>query len=452
MQSSVGDQQQSSGPLGCAEALEALIVDDQVPAMMPLARRLWPICRSITGPGVRETLDIIGEKIDLTRLQTASGEKVHDWTVPPEWIIRDAFIANEDGERIVDFANNNLHVVGYSTPVDEHLTRDELDQYLHSIPEQPDAIPYVTSYYQKRWGFCISQNQRAALPSGLYHCKIDSELREDGCLDFAESTSAGEQKAEVFFSTYVCHPSLANNELSGPLVATTLFSILKGMSYKRLSYRLALTTETIGTLCYLKLRGKELLSRMRSGYVITSVGDDGPFTYQKPRNNDPATCKVTAHALRFMELDRTVRTHEYRSESEERQYCSPGYDLPVVRFSRTNFDEYPSYHTSLDNLDFISEHGLRRSLIAVLRICQTHELDMVLVRTNPFGEPQLGKRGLYHSGRAGIDEFTTKMLAMLSYCDGKHSLVDIADKHAWPVWTLIPVVKAAFQHELIRLA
>ena len=438
--------------LSGAIAIGERLANDEIPLIEPLMRRLWPICRSLTGPGVRETLDIIGEHVPLKRRRFASGSDIYDWTVPPEWRIRDAYILNEAGERIVDFRVNNLHVIGYSEPADVVLDLDGLQQHLESLPELPDAIPYVTSYFDRRWGFCMTHRQRKTLRQGTYRCVIDADLDPDGYLDVADTVLPGASATSVFFSTYCCHPSMANNELSGPAVQTALFEVLGATAGLRMSYRGAFTTETLGTLCYLSEVGEELRRTVVGGAVMTCVGDDGPFTYVRPRRRGSEAARVIEHALRHAADGRTVQVADYSPVgSDERQYCSPGFDLPIGSISRGRFD-YPGYHTSLDNFDGVSEVGLKRSLRALLLVCQAFEMNLFPVRTNPYGEPQLGRRGLYRSHRLGMELRSERLLDILTWADGTNNMIDIAEVSGCPVWLLLDGLKVLCDQDLVRLA
>lgn len=412
-----------------------------------LLARLFPICRSLTGDGVRETLRVLQEIVPLTTHEIASGEKCFDWEVPNEWNIRDAYVKDERGERVIDFQQSNLHVVGYSTPFHGQLTLAELRPHLHTLPEQPDAIPYITSYYRPTWGFCLRHRDLAKLTSQRYEVCIDSRLAP-GHLTYGEFRIAGESEKEILLSTYVCHPSMANNELSGPILTALLARELKARR-NAYSYRILFLPETIGALAYLSRHLEEMRARTVAGYVVTCVGDAGEFSYLRSRGETAAVDRVTEHVLRhavgkfrlFDFLDRG---------SDERQYGAPGVDLPVGSLMRTKYGEYPEYHTSLDDLSLVKPAELARSL-QMYRTCLEVLEKNRFYRVTTLGEPQLGRRGLY-------PELSTKesagqvraILNILAYADGAHDLVAIAEKLRCPAWELFPIVDKLVAAELLR--
>lgn len=391
--------------------------------------RLWPICRSITGNGVRETLQILSELIPLEQHEIPSGTEVFDWTVPKEWNIKDAYILTPSGNKIADFKKNNLHVVSYSTPVNKKVSYEELIQHLHTLPEQPDAIPYVTSYYKEKWGFCISHNDFIALEkSGEYIVVVESTL-EAGHLTYGECILPGESKEEIFFSTYICHPSMANNEISGPLAAAFLYQKIASLPNRKYTYRFVFIPETIGAICLLKNRGEHLKAHMHAGFVLTCCGNKDHFHYKRSRRGNSITDKAVEHFLVQNENDFFIRN--FRPDgSDERQYCSPGLNLPVGSLMRTPYYEYKEYHTSNDNKSFIDFDALSGSIDAHLHLVQILELNGTYLNTIMNCEPQLGKRDLYPSSLSPSDsrEFIDMVLHLLNYSDGEHDLIDIANK------------------------
>jgi len=408
-------------------------------SMYALVARLFPICRSITGEGVRQTLRILAEDLPgLTIHEIPSGTRAFDWVVPPEWNVREAYLLDPTGRRIIDFAVSNLHLVGYSVPVRRKISLKELQGHLHSLPDLPEAIPYVTSYYEERWGFCLSDRQRSALAEGEYTVVIDSELKP-GSLTYGELRIPGEREEEVFFSTYVCHPSMANNELSGPAVATHLARWLLS-ERRRYSYRLVFVPETIGSLTYLSLHLDEMKRRIIAGYNVTCVGDERVFSYLPSRQEDSLADRAALHVLKHLHPE-FVRYSFLDRGSDERQYNAPGVDLPVASVMRSKYGTYPEYHTSLDDLNLVTPAGLQGSLEVLQRCVECIEGDDRLAPT-VLGEPQLGRRGLYPtlSTRESARQVRT-MMNLLAYCDGKRTLLEIAEKIGVPMWDLIPTAR-----------
>jgi len=407
-------------------------------AMHNLAARLFPICRSITGPGVRETLRILQEFIPIQVHEVSTGTQVFDWTVPREWVIRDAFIADSTGRRIVDFKRNNLHVFGYSTPVDREMNLAELDEHLLSLPDQPDAIPYVTSYYKERWGFCLTHRQRLELKEDTYRVFIDSELK-DGSLTYGECVFPGESKKEVFLSTYICHPSMANNELSGPVVTTFVAKWIQ-TEPRRYTYRVVFIPETIGSLTYLSRHLEHLQKHVIAGFNISCVGDERAFSCVSSRYSNTLADKIARHVLGFMSPNYV--THSFLDRgSDERQYCSPRVDLPLVGLCRSKYGTYPEYHTSLDNLGLVTPNGLAGGYEMVRRCLEALEGN-AYYRVNCIGEPCLGKRGLYPtlSTKHSADNVKV-MMDFIAYADGTNALISIADTIGVSVWDLFPIVE-----------
>lgn len=413
--------------------------------------RLWPILRSITGEGVRMTHAILGELVPLERIELPSGTPIFDWTVPREWLVREAYAIDPRGDRILDIADNNLHLIGYSAPFQGTISRQDLDAHLFSLPAQPDAIPYLTSYYQERWGFCLSQRQRDALPEGSYKVVIDTEFT-DGSLTLSEAVIPGESDDEVLISTYTCHPSMANNELSGPLVSAFLARQIAAWPRRRLTYRFVFGPETIGTIAYLWLRGEHLKRRMVAGYVVTCVGLDRPFTYQRSQRGNTVADRCAMHALETLGLPFNFRDF-HPTGSDERQYCSPGFDLPVGSLLRGSYIEYPEYHTSLDNKSLISFDALRGSVRALEKICRTLDANVAYRNLFPYGEPNLGKRNLYPMFRAAEQrEWVRAILWFLNQSNGSRDLIEISDRSGIPLDRLHEAATACLEKGLVEVS
>jgi aminopeptidase-like protein len=389
--------------------------------------RLWPILRSLTGEGVRETHDILSELAPLERIEVPSGTQVFDWVVPQEWVVREAYVVAPDGRRILDVADHTLHLVNGSVGFRGTLPRAELDEHLHSLPEQPEAIPYVTSYYEPRWGFCLSQRERDALPDGDYEVVIDAE-HVDGSLTIGEALLPGETEDEVLISTYTCHPSLANNELSGPLVAAFLYRRLAALERRRLTYRFVFVPETIGAIALLARHGERWRERLVAGFVVTCIGDPAPFTLKHSRRGDTLADRAALHVLRAR--DPELRVHDFfPSGSDERQYCSPGFNLPVASVMRSMYATYPEYHTSLDDRSFVSFDAMAESVDAYAEILGVVDRARRFRNLAPFGEPQLGRRGLYATlGEKGSSASSADIRWVLNFSDGEHDLLAIAER------------------------
>ncbi len=405
-----------------------------------LATRLFPITRSITGDGVRETLRILGEHLPgLTVHEVPSGTRVNDWVVPPEWNVREAYVLDPAGDRIIDFKRHNLHLVGYSIPIHKKVSLAELQEHLYSLPGQPDAIPYITSYYKERWGFCVTHAQRQTITQeGEYTVVIDSDLR-DGSLTYAELLIPGERDEEIFFSTYVCHPSMGDNELSGPTVTTFLTKWLLAAP-RKFSYRIIFIPETIGSITYLSRNLDEMKRRVVAGYNVTCVGDDRAWSYLPSRRENTPADRAALHVLAHLHPDFICYSYLDRG-SDERQYCAPGVDLPVASVMRSKYGTYPEYHTSLDDLNLITPSGLQGTYEALQKCVECLEADERL-RVTVLCEPQLGKRGLYPTLSTKETAAQVRdMMNLIAYCDGTRSLLEIAEKIAAPMWTLIPIAE-----------
>ncbi|WP_366669267.1 DUF4910 domain-containing protein [Lysinibacillus fusiformis] len=406
--------------------------------MDELFDRLFPIMRSITGEGVRETIRILQEYIPLEMEGIPTGIEVFDWEIPKEWVIREAWIKDEHGETIIDINDLNLHVVNYSEPIDMWLSLEELKKHIHTIPHLPEAVPYVISYYKERWGFCMSQNQLDDLPDGKYHVYIDSE-KIDGELNFAQAILPGKSKKEVLISTYICHPSMANNELSGPIVAAFLYNRLKQWENRELTYRFVFLPETIGSIAYLSKYGQHLKENMYSGAVLTCLGGkEHQLSYKKSRNTNAPLNNLVTYLNESGQHSYSIRPFTPLFGSDERQYCSPGFNLPVGQFSKMIYGAYQGYHNSLDTKEHMTIEALLNSVNEIEHILQLQELDGYYINKKPFGEPKLGKYDLYpdinapgtwgSSSSKKIDnrQQLNQVLALLSYSDGNHRVSDVA--------------------------
>jgi aminopeptidase-like protein len=416
--------------------------------MMALIEELFPICRSITGNGVRQTLEILRRFIPLEAHEVPSGIGVLDWTVPPEWNLRDAYILDPDGRRVVDFAANNLHIVQYSRPIDAMIPLGELRPHLHTLPDQPDWIPYRTSYYTENWGFCLTHRQLSSLADGPYRVVIDSDLGP-GHLSYGELLIPGETDDTVLFSCHICHPSLANDNLSGIAVATMLACHLQTLR-RRHSYRFLFIPGTIGSLTWLA-RNEDKVGRIVHGLVLSCLGDAGGMTYKQSRRGNAAIDRIVAHVLRNDEVPHRI-TPFVPYGYDERQYCSPGFDLPVGCLMRTPNGEYPEYHSSADNLSLLRPESLAHSLAVLRRIVAVIEGDAVCRSRNPKGEPQLGQRGLYETmgGQRAASYDQMALLWVLNLADGHHSLLDMAERAGVPFATIRAAADALVAAELLE--
>lgn len=425
-------------------------IENRGAEMQRLMAELYPICRSITGDGVRRTLAIIGRELPLAVHELASGTAVFDWVVPREWNIRDAYIKNSAGERVVDFRKSNLHVVSYSIPVRARMTLAALKPHLYSLPAHPDWIPYRTSYYNETWGFCLSHRQLSALPEDDYDVCIDSTLA-DGALTWGECYIEGRRPDEVLVSCHVCHPSLCNDNLSGIAVAAQLARHM-AQQRPRYSYRFLFIPGTIGSIAWLAQHEKQA-KLIRHGLVVTCVGDGGRFTYKKSRRGDAEIDRAAEHVLHHCGYAYTTQEF-FPYGYDERQYCSPGFDLPVGCLMRSPHGSFPEYHTSADNFDLVQPRYLEQSLARYLEVVDVLEHNRVYLNTLPKCEPQLGRRGLYQS-IGGDSEAARRNLAMLwvlNLSDGHHSLLDIARRADMPFGIIEAAAAALRRRDLLREA
>jgi aminopeptidase-like protein len=413
-----------------------------------LAARLYPIGRSLTGDGVRETLRILQTRIPLEIHEVPTGTTAFDWTIPQEWNVRQAWVADAAGRRLVDYAEHNLHLVGYSVPVRARVSRDELLGRLHSLPDQPDAIPYRTSYYGSTWGFCVRARDLERFVADEFEVCVDTRL-EDGSLTYGEVYLPGETDNEVLLSTHVCHPSLANDNVSGLVVATALAERLAAVR-RRNGIRLVFTPGTIGSIAWLS-RNEERLPLVRAGLVLACLGDRGGFTFKRSRHETSELDRVVEHVLAERGTPYDVRPFA-PTGYDERQFCSPGIDLPVGRLTRTPNGEYPEYHTSLDDLDLLQPHALAESLDVLLDIVDVLERNETYVNLVPKGEPQLGRRGLYRSsgGAHRLDGLEDALLWVLNLGDGRHTLLDVARRSGIPFHDLDSAARALAEHGLVE--
>ncbi|WP_416477368.1 DUF4910 domain-containing protein [Streptomyces sp. LKA04] len=416
--------------------------------MHALVERLYPLCRSITGDGVRDTLAIVDEYVPLRVHEVPTGTRVLDWTVPQEWNVRDAYIADADGRRVVDFAASSLHVLGYSVPVSATMTLAELRPHLHTLPDRPAWVPYRTSYYERAWGFCLAQDTLDAMPEGEYEVRIDSTLA-DGHLTYAEHVVPGQVTDEVIVSCHVCHPSLANDNLAGVAVAAFLARELAERT-PYYTYRFIFAPGTIGAITWLA-RNAERVERVRHGLVLACAGDRGDLTYKRSRRGDADIDRVMRHVLSASQ--RPHRITEFTPYGyDERQYCSPGFDLGVGSLTRTPYAGYPEYHTSADNPAFVSPRAMEDTLAVCREAFAVLDRDRRYVNLSPYGEPQLGRRGLYDSlgGRSDAKQAQMAMLWVLSLADGEHGLLDVAERSGLPFETVADAAEALHAAGLLK--
>ena len=417
--------------------------------MYDLAARMFPICRSITGDGFRESLNIIREIVpEIKVFEVPTGTPVFDWTVPKEWNIRGGGIYRLNGEKVVDFKDSNLHILGYSLPINAIVSREELLEHVYTQPEQPDWIPYVTSYYKERWGFCMTEKQKQSLHDEQYQVIIDSSLKE-GSLTYGELVIPGESEEEILFSTYLCHPSMANNELSGPVVQTELINYVKQLPQRRYTYRFVFIPETIGSITYCSRNLDVLQKNVKAGFVLSCVGDDRAYSIVASRYGNTLADRVLMNVLKHHTEDKYVYYSFLKRGSDEREYCAPGVDLPVVGFCRTKYGVYPEYHTSADDMSLISPEGLQGAYEAMVKVIDALEWNFNY-RVLCKGEPQLGKRGLYPTiSQKGSYDSVIAMKDFLAYADGKNDLIGISEIIGQPIDLLIPIAKKMMDNQLV---
>jgi aminopeptidase-like protein len=412
--------------------------------MQALVERLYPLCRSITGDGVRQTLEILRERIPLEIREVPTGTQVLDWTVPREWNIRDAYIKDPSGRRVVDFQELNLHVVGYSVPVAATMTLEELRPHLHTLPGQPALVPYRTSYYAETWGFCLSQDTLDSMGPGPYEVRIDSTLA-DGSLTYGEYVVPGRSRDEVLISCHTCHPSLANDNLAGIAVAVELARRLRDPHF---TYRFVFAPGTIGAITWLA-RNRDRVDRIKHGVTLACAGDRGSLHYKRSRRGEAPIDRAFAHVLK--DKPHTILNFSPYGY-DERQYCSPGFNLPVGSLTRTPYAGYPEYHTSADDPGFVSPEAMADTLETLWQAVQVLERDRHYHNLSPYGEPQLGRRGLYGSlgGRSDTKQAQMAMLWVLNLSDGEHGLLDIAERSSLPFDTIADAAQALLNAGLLK--
>ncbi|QQF52223.1 DUF4910 domain-containing protein [Campylobacter fetus subsp. venerealis] len=421
--------------------------------MYELAKKLFNIPRSITGDGFRRSLDILNLAAGggITKFSIPSGTKCFDWIVPAEWIVRDAYIVAPNGEKICEFKKHNLHLLNYSAPVHKTLSLEELQSHLYSLPHLPDAIPYVTSYYEKRWGFCISHNQRTSLKDGIYEVFIDTEFNSNGELNYGEILvpASSCSKDEILISTYLCHPQMANNELSGPVVLTELIKWVKTLKNREFNYRFIIVPETIGSICYISKHYETLKQNVKAGFVLSCIGDERAYSVVLSPDEDSLSDKAALHTVKFLSKNPQIYSFLYRG-SDERQFNTPDLNLGIVTLCRSKFGEYKEYHTSLDDLSLITKKGLEEGLLYAKNMILNLEINKTY-RLNTTCEPNLGSRGLIFTiNKGAYPSDMTLIRDFLAYCNGKRSVIDIADKLGVEAKSLKDLVENLLKFELIK--
>ncbi len=414
-------------------------------------QEIFPFCRSITGSGVRDTLSFIKTILpDLEMMSAPTGYKAFDWTVPKEWNASDAWIKGPDNKKIAEFKVNNLHLVGYSIPIHKTMPLDELQHHLYSLEEQPSAIPYVTSYYKEQWGFCMRHADREKLQDGLYEVFIDTKL-EDGVLNYGEFFIEGNSAEEVLISTNICHPSLANNELSGQIIATALACWLTNQQKPEKSYRFVFIPETIGSLVFLSKKLAHLQKNVVAGYTLTCIGDDNHFSFLPSKFENTLSDRAAFHYFKHADLSKGVKFYDWLERgSDERQYCAPGIDLPIASVMRSKYATFPEYHTSLDNLEFVTAQGLETSFDVVTQILTIIDKNC-FIKATKLGEPQLGPRGLRPIISTPQRDKNARILTdILTFADGKTDLIALSERINRPMQQLLENVDLLLKHGLLE--
>ena len=412
---------------------------------------LWPICRSISGNGLRNSFKILQEIIPFELIEVPTGTVVLDWKIPKEWNINDAYIITPNGKKIAEFKINNLHLINYSIPVNKTMSWEELKPHLHTLPNKPDAIPYLTTYYKETWGFCLTHHEYLQLPQeGNYQVVIESTLA-DGAITYGQYILKGSSEEEILFSSYLCHPSMANNELSGPLALAFLYQELSKIENRYYTYRFVLAPETIGIVAFLAQQGDKIKSKIKAGYVLTCCGDAGKITYQLSKRTDTLADNMMQHFLKTKYTNATVRDFRVGG-SDERQYCSPGYNFPVGTIMRTPYKIYPEYHTSLDNKSIIDFSALKEIVMLLVDVCKGMEMNWPIEPGHLYGEPMLGKRNLYpDKGGAGImSEDLMFLLSMITMSEIQHTPLEIANRLEANILDLEKALQIALREGLVK--
>jgi len=425
-------------------------MSDQEYKIQQYFRKLWPLCRSITGNDLRKSFEILQEIIPLQLYEVPSGTRVFDWEIPLEWNIEDAWLECPNGSIICKFKENNLHVVNYSIPVNTELSWEQLEPHLYTVPALPNAVPYITSYYKDHWGFCLSENAKNALPkNGIYKAVIKSE-KKPGSLTYGEYVLPGKSEKEILFSSYLCHPSMAVNELSGPLVLSFLYDKISKIPERRYTYRFVIAPETIGIIAYLSRVGQKLLQNLEAGYVITCVGHEGKYTYKRSRQGNSLADRIAEHVLHYEDVEKEILDFAVGG-SDERQFCAPGFNFPVGSLMRTMYKQYPEYHTSFDNESILSYKGINETVDMYFRLVRALEINQKYTGKVQYCEPFLGKRDLYPSEASWQKQNASlyDLLHFLAYADGERELLEVAEKQQKSILEFEGIVSICRDQNLI---